>query len=203
MQLFYSPVSPFVRKCLVAAHELGLRERIELLPAAAHPIDRDRSIVARNPLGKVPTLVTDDGAVLYDSRVICEYLNAMAGGSLIPNSGPARWSVLCAQALADGIMDAAVLARYESALRPEPLRWGDWLAGQLDKVTSALAELESRAGAFGDRVDLGTIAFGCALGYLDFRFGHLAWRNRHPNAAAWFARFDGRASMAATRPPAA
>ena len=129
LKIFHSQASPFVRKCLVVAHELGLRDRIELLPAAAHPVDRDRSIVERNPLGKVPTLIADDGTVLYDSRVICEYLNAVADGNLIPKSGPARWSVLCEQSLADGIMDAAVLARYETAYRPQALVWNEWLAG--------------------------------------------------------------------------
>jgi glutathione S-transferase len=203
VKIFHSPASPFVRKCLVAAHELGLVDRIELLPGAAHPISRDRSIVAHNPLGKVPTLFTDDGAVLYDSRVICEYLDTLAGGRLIPREGPAHWNVLVEQSLADGINDAAVLARYETALRPEALRWDDWTAGQLDKVASGLAELERRAVGFGDRVDLGTIAFGCALGYLDFRFASLAWRDTHPQTAAWFARFDARPSMVATRPPPA
>jgi glutathione S-transferase len=203
LKLFYSAASPFVRKCLVAAHELGLRERIELVPGAAHPVHRDRAIVAHNPLGKVPTLIADDGTVLYDSRVICEYLDTLGSGSLIPRDGDARWSVLVLQSLADGVMDAAVLARYETAVRPEALRWSDWSAGQLDKVACALAELEKRTGGFGDRVDLGTIGFGCALGYLDFRFAHLGWRNSHPNAAAWFERFDTRPSMVATRPPAA
>jgi glutathione S-transferase len=200
MKLFYSAQSPYVRKCLVAAHELGLRERIELVPAAAHPVNRDRAIVAHNPLGKVPTLITDEGTVLYDSRVICEYFNAMANGNLIAQPGPARWSVLVEQSLADGIMDAAVLTRYETVLRPEPLRWNDWIAGQLDKVTSGLAELERRTARFGERADLGTIAVGCALGYLDFRYASLAWREKHPNASTWFERFGARASMVATRP---
>lgn len=203
MQLFYSGASPFVRKCLVAAHELGLAGRIELLPANAHPIQRDRTIVARNPLGKVPTLITDDGAVLYDSRVICEYLDTLGNGRLIPREGPARWDVLVLQSLADGISDAAVLARYETAVRPEAIRWNEWTTGQLDKVTCALDELESRAGKFGERVDLGTIAFGAALGYLDFRFASLAWRATRPQASAWYERFGERPSMVATRPPAA
>ena len=200
MKLFHAPASPFVRKCLVAAAELGLRERIELLPAAAHPVNRDRTIVAHNPLGKIPTLLTDDGTALYDSRVICDYLNTLGDGSLIPRDGEVRWSVLVEQALADGIMDAAVLARYETVARPEALRWDDWLRGQLEKVTSGLDVLEARAARFGDRVDLGTIAFGCALGYLDFRFASFGWRERRPQTAAWFERFGARPSMAATRP---
>jgi glutathione S-transferase len=202
MKILYSAASPFVRKCLVAAHELGQAEHVELIPAAAHPVNRDPSIVARNPLGKVPTLITDDGAVLYDSRVICEYLNSLYDGDLIPREGPKRWEVLTAQSLADGIMDAAVLTRYETAVRPESLRWSDWSAGQLAKVTSALAALEQRAKRFGDRVDVSTIAQGCALGYLDFRFASLGWRDAHPGLAAWFERFGARPSMTATRPPA-
>ena len=208
MKLYYAATSPFVRKCLVSAHELGLRERIELVPAAAHPVNRDRALVAQNPLGKIPTLVTDDGVVLYDSRVICEYLNALGDGRLIPpaalNSGPGatRWTVLGDQALADGIMDAAILTRYETAVRPEELRWNDWVLGQLDTVQCGLVEIERRAAAFGNRVDIGTIAIACALGYLDFRFASLAWRGQHAHTAAWFERYAKRDSMAATRPPA-
>ena len=203
MKLFYSATSPFVRKCLVTAHELGLRERLDLVPAAAHPVSRDRSVVARNPLGKVPTLVTEDGTVLYDSRVICEYLNALGDGHLLPKQGPGRWAVLVDQALADGLMDAAVLTRYEDAVRPDSLRWNDWSAGQLDKVTCGLAEIEQRKDVLGDRVDAGTIALGCALGYLDFRFDSFGWRSKAARTAAWFEGFSKRSSMLATRPPAA
>ena len=202
MKLFYSPPSPYVRKSLVVAHELGLRARIELLPAAAHPINRDRTVVAHNPLGKIPTLVTDEGTALYDSNVICEYLNELGKGNFIPPRGPARWTVLTEHALADGMLDAAVLVRYETVLRPEPLRWNDWITGQMEKVTSGLDQIEQRASGFGDRVDLGTIAFGCALGYLDFRYASLAWRDKHPNASAWFERFSARPSMVATQPTA-
>lgn len=203
MQLFYSVTSPFVRKCLVAAHELGLRQRIELLAATAHPVSRDRSVVAKNPLGKIPTLITDQGAVLFDSRVICEYLNGLGDGHLLPGEGPERFEVLAEQALADGLMDAAVLIRYESALRPEQLRWKDWMRGQMEKVTSALAYFEQRVAAWKHRVDLGTIALGCALGYLDFRFEALSWRDQHPAAARWFAEFAARESMITTRPQSA
>lgn len=202
MRIYFAAASPFVRKCLIAAAELGLREKIELVTAAAHPVNRDKNLVAHNPLGKIPTLITDDGTVLYDSRVICEYLNALGDGHLLSREGNARWSVLTEQALADGVMDAAVLTRYETFARPEQLRWKDWVTGQLEKVTSGLDALESRAASFGDRVDVGTIAFGCALGYLDFRFASLGWRDTRPNTSAWFERFGARASMVATRPAA-
>ena len=203
MKIYYSPTSPFVRKCLVCANELGLSDRLELVPAAAHPVDRDRALVAVAPLGKVPVLATEEGAVLYDSRVICEYLNSLGGGRLLPSQGAARWSVLTEQALADGILDAAILTRYETAARPEALRWKEWIAGQLDKVTCGLAALEPRARGLGERVDLGTIAIGCALGYLDFRYASLGWRDRHPDTAVWYERFSKRDSMMSTRPPAA
>ena len=202
MKLFHSASSPFVRKCLVVAHELGLRERIELVPGAAHPVNRDASIVAHNPLGKVPTLITDDGKVLFDSRVICEYLDTLANGSLIPRTGSPHWRALTEQALADGMTDAAVLVRYENTVRPESLRWTLWSRGQLDKVHSGLAELERRAHDFPGRIEVGTIAIGCALGYLDFRYADLVWRRDHPRLAAWFETFDARPSMVATKPPA-
>ena len=185
----------------MSAHELGLRERIELLPAAPHPINRDRVLIVCNPLGKVPTLVTDDGTALYDSHVICEYLNASGDGHLLPEKASARWPVYRDQALADGILDAAVLVRYETFARPEALRWKDWIDGQMDKVNCSLVELERRAGAL-NRVDLGTIAIGCALGYLDFRFASLGWQKTYPKTAAWFLGFGARPSMMATRPPA-
>ena len=202
MKLYYSATSPYVRKCLVSAHELGLRGRIELLPAAPHPVNRDRALVMRNPLGKVPTLLTEDGTVLYDSRVICEYLNTLGDGHLLPTKQAARWATYRDEALADGILDAAVLVRYETFARPEALRWKDWIDGQMDKVTCSLAEIEQRAAGLDQRIDFGTIATGCALGYLDFRFAALGWRNTYPKTAAWFERFAARESMLATRPPA-
>ena len=199
MKIYYSPTSPYVRKVLVAAHELGLADRIEKLPSAAHPINRDREIIAHNPLGQVPTFFTDEGVVLADSRVICEYLDGLAGGALFPASGPTRWRALVDQAVGDGAMAAALLARYETVVRPADKQSKEWLDGQLDKVATALAAIESTAASFGERVDIGTIAFGCVLGYLDLRFPDLKWRASHPATAAWFARFDDRPSMASTR----
>jgi glutathione S-transferase len=201
MQLLHSPTSPFVRKCVVCAHETGLFERLTLVPAAAHPVQRDQALIARNPLGQVPTLITDEGTALYDSRVICEYFDTLCGGRLIPTGGEERFAVLVEQALADGVLDAAVLARYESALRPEALRWSEWASGQLDKVACALAQLERRAPALAERVDVGTIAIACALGYLDFRYGSMRWREGRPALAGWFDQFAERDSMRMTRPP--
>ena len=195
MKLLYSANSPYVRKCLVVAHELGLRDRIETVDADANPTRRNPAIASKNPLGKLPTLIADDGTAIYDSPVIAEYLNALAGGSLVPPEGPARWNALVGQALADGMLDAAVLARYEMALRPESFRWKEWIAGQEDKIALGLDELERRAAHFGDHVDIGTIAFACMLGYIDFRFAHLNWRDTRPKAAAWVEKFSKRDSM--------
>lgn len=202
MKLFSSGASPYVRKCMVVAHELGLAGRIEHLAAAAHPVNRDPTIVRSNPLGKVPTLITDDGTALYDSRVICEYLDDLGGGSLFPRTGAQRWRSLTEQSLGDGILDAALLARYEGAMRPEALRWADWSAGQLDKIVCGLGVIEAGAPAMGARVDIGTITLGCVLGYLDLRFAHLEWRSAHPQAAAWFETFNARPAMQATLPRA-
>lgn len=199
MKLYYSPTSPYVRKVLVVAHELGLDERIERLPSAAHPINRDRGIVAENPLGQAPTFLTDEGVMLADSRVICEYLDTLAGDRLFPVAGPARWRALTDQALGDGALAAALLARYEAAVRPAEKQWRDWLDGQVEKITDTLALIEKNAATFGKRFDIGAITYACLLSYLDLRFPALSWRDGRPETAAWFARFDERPSMAATR----
>ncbi|WP_288587625.1 glutathione S-transferase [uncultured Methylobacterium sp.] len=200
MKLFYAKASPFVRKVLVAAHELGLADRIELLPAAAHPINRDATIRAQNPLGQVPTLILDDGTALADSRVICEYLDHLGQGGLFPAAGPARWAALTAQSTGDGLLDAALLCVYETRVRQEGERSAGWVTGQREKIGDALARIDAAAGEFGERVDIATITYGCALGYLDLRLPDLGWRERAPAAAAWYARFGERPSMQATRP---
>ena len=198
MKLYFSPFSPYVRKCLVVGHELGLDARITLLPSAAHPVTRDQAIIANNPLGKVPTLLTDDGQALYDSRVICEYLDDLGGGTLFPKSGKARWEALTMQSLADGMLDAALLARYEDVARPEAIRWKEWRAGQLDKVETSLAHLEGNLQTLAGRVDIGSLSMACALWYLDVRFAELQWRGRYPKVAQWYAAFSQRPSTQMT-----
>lgn len=204
MKLFYSPTSPYVRKVMIIAKECGLEDKIEKLSCAANPIDRDMSIVEENPLGKVPTLLTDDGMALFDSRVIAEYLDAQhSGAKMFPADGNARWKALQLQALGDGLLDAALLARYETFARPAEFLWADWRDGQMAKINSAIAMIEAEVDGFGDRLDVGTISVACALGYLDFRYGDLGWRDSNPKAAAWFAAFSERASMKDTVPPEA
>jgi glutathione S-transferase len=193
MKILFSPFSPFVRKCLVMAHELGLS--VELLPSNAHPVNRDREIIASNPLGKVPTFFTDDGQVLYDSRVICEYLDHLGGGRLIPEPGRERWAALTLQSLGDGMLDAALLARYETVARPEERQWPAWRDAQLDKIETSMTALEAHPEWLRDRIDLGAITIGCALWYLDLRFADNGWRKRHPALASWYAAFSQRDSM--------
>lgn len=200
MKLYFSPASPFVRKCMVVAHELNLRDRIELLPSQAHPVSVDAQIAQSNPLGQVPTFFTDDGQALYDSRVICEYLDSLGEGSIFPKASRQRWQALTDQSLADGILDAALLARYESVVRPEHYRWPDWTDSQMNKITRSLALFETTIGERGGNVDIGTITLACALGYLDFRFPEFDWRAINPGLAAWFNAFGNRQSMAATMP---
>lgn len=198
MKLYFSPTSPYVRKVLVTAHELGLADRIETLACAASPVKRDQSIIAHNPLGQVPTLLLDDGGMLADSRVICEYLNDLAGGSLFPKNGAARWRALVEQSMGDGALSGALFARYEIALRPPEKQWKDWLDGLLDKTTTFLVFIEKDVGDFGGRVDIGTITTACALSYFDLRFPDRAWRGAYPKTAAWYAEFERRPSMQAT-----
>jgi glutathione S-transferase len=197
MKLYYSTTSPYARKCLIAAHELGLMDRIQVTLAAATPTARNAELVQHNPLGKLPALVLDDGTALYDSRVIVEYLNTLAGGSLIA-AGDGRWDTLVRQSLADGILDAALLMRYEVALRPQEFQWADWTRGQGEKIRGALRHFEATADAWTGRVDLGTIALASALSYLDLRFPDLAWRDTSPALSSWQAAFNQRPSMIAT-----
>jgi glutathione S-transferase len=201
MKLHHNVASPYVRKVMAVAIETGLENRLEPISRMATPVKPDAELVADNPLGKIPCLVTDDGAVLYDSRVICEYLDSLHGGPrMFPAAGPARWTALRRQAEGDGILDAALLARYETFLRPEERRWPEWTLGQKLKFGRALDALEGEAAAFAGTVDIGTITIGCALGYLDFRYRDEGWRAMRPQLAAWFERFSERPSMARTAP---
>jgi len=198
MQLRSSPASPFGRKVKIAAHFLGLMDRITVVPAdTTDPTD---SLRRQAPLGKIPALILDDGTALYDSRVIVEYLDHLAGGGLLFPAGAARFEVLTRQALADGLMDAALLQVYEGRFRPPEQHSGKWLEVQAGKVARALAAFENRAGAFDPALDVGAIALACALGYLDLRFAG-KWREGHPRLVAWLAAFEEKVpAFGLTRP---
>jgi len=180
-----SPASPFGRKVKIAMTELGLEGRIEIVPADTN--DPTESLRRQNPLGKIPALVLEDGSALFDSRVIAEYLDHLAGGSRLFPSGEARFAQLRLQALADGICDAALLQVYETRFRAAEMRNPAWVENQAGKVTRALASLEAAPPVY-DRPRIGEIALACALGYLDLRFEG-AWRAGHPALVAWLDAF--------------
>ena len=193
MKLRYSTTSPFVRKVHVLALETGQIDKIALVKTVPTDPDLGRD----NPLQKVPAMELDDGSSLYDSRVICEYLDSQAGGKFFPAAGPARWTALKRQALADGMADAAVLRMMESK-KPENLRSADWDQRQKLKVTQGLAALE--ADHLGPQLDIGTLTVAIVLDYLDFRFKADDWRKDHPKLAAWHKTFSERASLKKTLP---
>ena len=200
-KLFFAPLSPFVRKVLVTAYETQQDHLIERILSAPHPLLRDQAIAEYNPLGQAPTAIDADGRVLYGSRVICEYLDDQSTNThVFPRSGVERWNALVQQALGDGILDAALLARYEVTIRPSDLQWAAWRDMQIIKIEAALDEVERTAPDLEGAVTIGTITIACAIGYLDLRFAELDWRARRPMAAQWYDGFAQRASMIATRP---
>lgn len=203
MQLLYSTSSPFVRKTVLLAQSLGLTEQIERLPSAASPLKRDPRITCHNPLGKVPTLITEEGLALIDSKLIAEYLCARAPNEhVLPATGMARWKILRQQALADGVLEVAVGLRYENATRPIELRWADWTAAQMEKMAAAMQALQDEftAPALDAPLNVGEVALVAALGYLDFRYGDWDWRSRYPALAGAFTPVLERADVLATAP---
>ncbi|HQT84182.1 MAG: glutathione S-transferase [Acidiphilium sp. 37-64-53] len=197
MKLFYSATSPYVRKVMACAMARGIEAQLEKIPTNPH--ESPAALVAANPLSKVPCLVTPDGFALFDSPVICEYLDTIGEAlPLFPASGAARWVALQHQAIGDGILDAAVSRRMES-VKPQEAARDAYMLRQKQIVERSLATLDRDLP--GKLLDIGTIALGCALGYLDFRFADEAWRNNAPRLAAWF---DGIATdrvFAETVPP--
>lgn len=202
MKLYHSPTTPFGRKVMVMIQEIGLADRVQVIPATGSPIAPGSMPVDLNPLGKIPALLRDDGRVIYDSRVICRYLDDLTGAGLY-GAGARLWDVLVLEATADGMLDAAVLMAYELRLRPEEKRFPDWLEGQWAKVARALDAVEANwIDHLSGPLDMGQIALACALGYLDFRHAARDWRAGHPKLAAWEAGFAQRPSMQATVPVA-
>lgn len=200
MKLFWSPASPYARKVLVTLHETAQIGEVTLEAATGSPMDASRMPVAHNPLGKIPTLIGDDGQVLFDSRVICRYLDARRGAGLYPEP-PRLWACLTLESLADGIIDAAILMVYESRLRPAEQQSPDWVEGQWSKVARALDWLEAgQVPAPDSRLDMGQIALACALGYLDFRHGKRDWRKGRDRLAEWEAGMAARDSLRETMP---
>ncbi len=198
MKLRYNPASPYVRKVTVTLIETGLEDRVERIPTNPH--DPETDIATVNPLGKVPTLITDDGEVLVDSPVICEYLDSLHDGAkLFPAPGAPRWRALRLLALGDGMTDAGVLRRTESR-RPEAFRYDKWVDRQNTVIGRAMDALEGELERLDGPLTIGHIAVACSIGWLDFRFPDLDWRAERPGLAEWFEAFSERPSMTATVP---
>tara|TARA_R110002020_G_scaffold22372_51_gene75546 strand:+ start:8523 stop:9134 length:612 start_codon:yes stop_codon:yes gene_type:complete len=201
LKLYYSPASPFARKVLVVMHETGQTGDVALVEVATTPARPSEELRAQNPLAKLPALARDEGPAIYDSRVICGYLDDRAKAGLY-GTGPAQWEMKTLEATCDGILDAAVLMVYEGRVRPEDKQFDGWVDAQWGKVTGGLAALDARwMSHLEGSLNIGQIAVGCALGYLDFRHGPRDWRSIAPNLATWYEAFSTRPSMVATAPP--
>lgn len=197
MKLRYSPTSPYARKAWITLLEKGLGDKIEIVPTL--PWAPDSDLPRDNPLGKVPVLVLDDGTSLYDSRVICEFLDDLGGGPTLFPTGIDRWRALKVEALASGLMDAAVTRLLETR-RPEGKIWDEWSNRYEIACRRALAALDESSDQFGTDFSIDQIATAAALGYLDFRFPQDKWRQQVPRLATWFDTVSQRPTMVATQP---
>jgi len=198
MELLGSPASPFVRKVCVMMAEAGIKD-IPLVQVASSPLGGEDRLNAANPLGKIPALTRPDAPTLYDSRVVTRYLDATYGAGFYPEAR--LWDVLTVEATADGIMDAAVNLTYEKRFRPAEIQFATWMDGQWTKIARALDVLEALwLSHLNGPLDMGQIAVGSALGYLDFRHDDRGWRIGRDALAAWYADFAARPAMIATAP---
>lgn len=200
MKLHWSPRSPFVRKVMIVLYEGGIEDQVQCVRTPVAMDKPNLDLVADNPLIKLPTLVLDDGTALYDSRVICAYLDGLTGGRLMPAAATARLVAERRQALGDGFLDALLLYRQERN-KPVDKQTAAWLDAFALKVRAVLAALEAEAPALqATPFDLGVISIGCALSYMDYRFPDLDWRGGHPRLAAWHQGFSERPSVARSLP---
>ncbi|OCR26826.1 glutathione S-transferase [Pseudomonas syringae] len=202
MTLYTNAASPFARKVMVLLHETGQLDRVALLPTALTPVNPVAELNLDNPAGKIPALRLADGNVIYDSRVILDYLDHQhVGNPLIPREGSARWRRLTLASLADALLDAALLIRYETALRPVEKHWDLWLDNQQQKIARSLSYFEQDAiTELSSAFDVASISVAAALGYLDFRQPDLGWRSSYPRLASWYGEVSQRPSMLATQP---
>jgi glutathione S-transferase len=201
MRLHWSPRSPFVRKVMIFAHEVGLAGRIERVRTVVAMSQANRELLRVNPIGKIPTLVTGEGEALFDSTVICEYLDSLHDGPrYFPQAPRERWRALRWHALGDNMLDNLILWRNET-LRPKPQQSPEMLVALEAKIRSSLAFLDTQAAPLGQTpIGIGHVGIATALGYLDFRFPGLAWRDGHPGIAAWYGTFSQRPSIRNTLP---
>jgi glutathione S-transferase len=197
MKLLYNPISPFARMCVITAREVGLRSLDIVAVEGLSVISANAEVARHNPLGRIPTLITDHGHPMHDSRVICEYIAHRAGNkSVLPDEPVKRFRILTLQALGQGMADTAVALRYETASRPEALRWRELIDRNRQRLTAACKDLEEHWITELKEVTLGSIAVAATLAYVDFRHGNLGWRDNNQRLSDWFGRFSARPSMA-------
>lgn len=199
MKLHWSPKSPYVRKVMVCAHELGITGQLELVRSVAAMLVPNEALMHDNPLSKIPTLVLDDGRRLFDSVVICEYLNELAQGPFFP-AGDAKWPNLRWHAFGDGLLDVLILWRNERD-RSDAQRSDELIAAFDHKTRASLQQLDSEVSQLdASPWAIGHLTIGCALGYLDFRFSDLNWRDQVPRLAQWYETTSSRPAFQATSP---
>jgi glutathione S-transferase len=199
VKIYGDTISPFVRMCLVTAHECGLSGKLEHVREAVKPTQANPKLTSLSALGKIPILETDHHHPLYDSRVIIEYLAHVAGNkTLIPDDGVKRFRILTLQALSQGLADVCVAYRYETAARPQGLQWTDWMARTEQRINAAMDDMDRNWQAELADVTAGTIAMAVALAYIDFRLPAFKWRDTRPNLSAFHEKFSARESMLKT-----
>jgi len=204
MKLTFSPASPFARKVRIAAIELGLIDKIEFIPTAVVPGTPNDDYSKIHPLKKLPVLILDNGDIVVDSYVIVEYLDELAGGGkLIPASGPMRWKVKTEHSLLQGMLDSMLLCRYETMVRPEPLRWKAWADDHWHRAWLGMARFEQQGDLMSRPFDIGMIGLTCVLGYADFRFADCGWREAYPKLDAFYQKMLERPSVKVSMPPPA
>ncbi len=198
MKLHWSSRSPYVRKVMICVHELGLEDQVARIPSVVSLSQPNAAVMRDNPLGRIPTLILDDGRVFHESLLICDYLNSLRAGRLFPDKGEARWNALQRHALGNGLLDALLLWRSEVG-KPAARQTPEWLATFALKTRNALDAMEADAEALAATpFDIGHVGIGTALAYLDFRFGDFGWRSGHPRTDAWMQQFSQRESVRKT-----
>lgn len=203
MKLHYEPSSPYSRAVLIVAHEAGIAGKIAILtPGGVPPTTVHPGVTADNPLGKIPTLVTDHGHPIFDSRVIIEYLCHVSGNkTLIPDDGVKRFRVLTLQAIGQGVADAALAYRYETAVRPKELLWEAWKERQKRRILDCAADIEKHWSKDLEEITAGSLMIGCSYAYVGFRMPDIDWHKESPTLGRFMDSFAQRASVKAAPLP--
>ena len=200
MILYAAPASPFARKVRIVIEQLGLQQRVQIECPRVHPTELNHSYYQHNPLGKVPALKLESGLLLHDSLVICDYLGNLCAAQIIASELEERAAQLTRHNIANGATEALLSLRYETVVRPEQLRWPDWIDGQWHKLVQAIHWFEENLPNSNQLMAIDDIALACLHGYLDFRFAEFDWREQVPELAQWFEKVNLSAVMINTWP---